>query len=151
MIGGAGHITPRKGFDVLLRAFAAAVPRARLAILGDGAGVIAGLDVFVLSSHTEGMANVMLEAMTGGTPVIASDISGVRRAIASSGARPAAGWFAPPGDIDALAGGIRSACDTIRQDPKAVERLADEAHWRAENWFSPEQMVDECERILFAT
>ncbi|MGI9045016.1 MAG: glycosyltransferase [Gemmatimonadaceae bacterium] len=178
LIGGAGHIAPRKGFDVLLHAFkSAAIPASRVVILGggdhrphleslardlnltdrvtwlghrpDGAAVIAGLDLFVLSSHNEGMANVMLEAMAGGTPVIASDISGVRRAIGASASRPTAGWIVPPGDADALAAGIRTACEAIRQDAQGVERLADEAHWRAENWFSPARMVDECEKILF--
>lgn len=180
LIGGAGHIAPRKGFDILLRAFAsAAIPGSRLAILGDGehrsvleslaaelgitervtwlghrpdgAGIIAGLDLFVLSSHNEGMANVMLEAMAGGTPVIASDISGVKRAIGPSGNRAVAGWIVVPGDADALARAIRDACSAIRDDPRTVEQLADEAHWRAENWFSPARMIDECENILFGS
>jgi len=178
LIGGAGHVAPRKGFDVLLRAFAsAAVPGSRLVILGggdhrqaletlarelgiagsvtwlghrlDGAGIIAGLDLFVLSSHNEGMANVMLEAMAGGTPVIASDISGVRRALRQAGERPAAGWIVAPGDADELATAIRAAAVALREDRQAVSQLAGEAHWRAENWFSPARMIDECEKILF--
>lgn len=178
LIGGAGHIAPRKGFDILLRAFAsAAIPDSRLVLLGDGdhrhaleslaaglgisdkvtwlghrpdgSGIIAGLNLFVLSSHNEGMANVMLEAMAGGTPVIASDVSGVRRAIASTGARPHAGWIVPPGEVDALASGLRDACGAVREDANGVARLTDEAHWRVENWFSPTRMIEECETILF--
>lgn len=178
LVGGAGHIAPRKGFDLLLRAFASAdMPDACLAILGDGerrvelerlaialgiggrvrwlghrddgAGVIAGFDLFVLSSHNEGMANVMLEAMAGGTPVIAGDISGVRQGLAASSDRAAAGWIVPAGDVNALASAMRDVGRAIRDDASSVAQRTREAHWRAENWFSPERMVGECETILF--
>ncbi len=178
LIGGAGHIAPRKGFDLLLRAFAALdESKAALAILGDGeqlsslqdladqlgiaervfwlghrsdgAGVIAGLDLFVLSSHNEGMANVMLEAMAGGTPVIASDISGVRKGIAASDERPPAGWIVAPGDVAKLALTLRAACTAIQEHEPEVMALAGEAHWRAVNWFSTDRMIGECETILF--
>jgi hypothetical protein len=37
LFGGAGHVAPRKGFDILMRAFALAdIPDARLAIIGSG-------------------------------------------------------------------------------------------------------------------
>ncbi len=178
LIGGAGHIAPRKGFDLLLRAFAAlGDPTARLAIVGDGpsrvalqalsqelridqrvfwlghrddgAGVIAGFDLFVLSSHNEGMANVMLEAMAGGTPVIAADISGVRKGISDVDGRPSAGWIVPPGEVDALASTLRTACVAVRERAPIIDTLTAEAHWRAINWFGPERMVTECETILF--
>jgi glycosyltransferase involved in cell wall biosynthesis len=115
----------------------------------DGAAAIGGLDAFVLSSHNEGMANVMLEAMAGGTPVIASDISGVRKGIGPSGGRPAAGWIVPPGDPHALALVMRSVAAGIREGAPDVAARAGEAAWRAGNWFSPERMVDECESIIF--
>ena len=180
LFGGAGHVAPRKGFDILMRAFALADIRdARLAIVGtgphrealeqlaeelgiaarmawlghrdDGAAAIGGLDVFVLSSHNEGMANVMLEAMAGGTPVIASDISGVRQGLGPSRGRQAAGWIVPPGDAVALSLVMKSVAAGIREGAPEVAARASEAAWRAGNWFSPERMVDECESILFPT
>lgn len=39
------------------------------------------LDLFVLSSHREGLPNVVLEAMSTGTPVIATKVDGVPRII----------------------------------------------------------------------
>jgi glycosyltransferase involved in cell wall biosynthesis len=178
LIGGAGHVAPRKGFDKLIRAFAEAnVPDSTLAILGDGAhradlerlardigvadrvawlghrddgaGVIAAFDLFVLSSDNEGMANVMLEAMAAGVPAVAYDISGVRRAIGAVADRQQAGWVVSPADPGALAGAIGSACDSLRRNPEFFCALGEEAHWRAVNWFSPERMVEECEKILF--
>lgn len=178
LIGGAGHIAPRKGFDVLLRAFRdGQVDDAHLVIIGDGAdrqrlellaaelgiaartsflghrddgaAAIAGLDLFVLSSHNEGMANVMLEAMAGGTPVVAASISGVERALACTKERPPAGWIVPsvnPGDF---ADAIRAAAGSIRNGSQEARAIAKEAEWRAVNWFGTERMVSECEAILF--
>jgi glycosyltransferase involved in cell wall biosynthesis len=179
LVGGAGHVAPRKGFELLIESLAQLTDsRVQLAILGDGehrsslmqqaerlgvtdrihwlghrqdgAGIIAGFDVFVLSSDNEGMANVMLEAMAAGVPVIAFDISGVRQAIGRTIDRPAAGWTVRPGDVAALAAAIQDVALSMRERHAHVESVAAEAHWRAVNWFSPERMVVECERILFA-
>ena len=65
----------------------------------DVPGVLAGCGVFVLSSRNEGMANVMLEAMSVGTPVIATAISGVRTAVAADDGGSPAGWIVPPEDV----------------------------------------------------
>lgn len=98
-----GRLTQQKGYPYLLDAFAQVVPRvdAELHILGDGPlrselearanrlGIadrvtflgfrknpflhMQAADVFVLSSLWEGFANVIVEAMSMGTAVIASD------------------------------------------------------------------------------
>lgn len=178
LVGGAGHLFPRKGFDFLLRAFkSAGLEDARVAIAGDGEHlpslqrlaaelgiadrvhwlghradgpeILAGLDLFVLSSHNEGMANVMLEAMSGGTPVIASDVSGVRKALSEANGRAAAGWIVPPSDGAALSAAISSAVALIRSDSDEVGKRVEEARWRIDNWFSMRRMIDECEAILF--
>jgi glycosyltransferase involved in cell wall biosynthesis len=178
LVGGAGHLAPRKGFELLIDAVAL-LPDANiaLAILGDGshraalvqhaerrgiagrvhwlghradgAGAIAGFDLFVLSSGNEGMANVMLEAMAGGVPVVAFDISGVRQAIGRTAERPPAGWTVTAGDVSGLAAALQDAASSLRNRHAYVESMSAEAHWRAANWFSPDRMVEECETILF--
>jgi glycosyltransferase involved in cell wall biosynthesis len=178
LVGGAGHLAARKGFDILLRSFAKAdVPRSLLVIIGDGesradletlaaslgiddrvrflghrdngAELIAGLDLFVLSSHNEGMANVMLEAMGAGVPVIAAEISGVRKAVAPIDGRDAAGWTFEPASDASLALRIADAVSAIRgATPDLAARIA-ESRWRIENWFTTSRMIDECEAILF--
>jgi glycosyltransferase involved in cell wall biosynthesis len=178
LAGSAGNLFRRKGFDLLLRAFAdSRIDRAHLVIAGAGAEreelegiareigiadrvhwlghrhdapqVIAGLDMFVLSSSNEGMANVMLEAMAGGTPVVAFDISGVRTAIGPAGDRPQAGWIVAANDASALSDTMLQLSQEIRNGAYEVSARVEEAAWRIDNWFGTDRMVDECERILF--
>jgi glycosyltransferase involved in cell wall biosynthesis len=178
LIGGAGHLAHRKGFDLLLRAFARAdLPDARVVVAGggehgeelralartlgvearvdwlghrtDAPDVVAGCDLFVLPSRNEGMANVMLEAMAAGVPVLATDISGVRRALGADppgGAQ--AGWIVPTEDAHALADALREAA---LGPPQERERRAAAAIDRVRERFGVERMVSECETILFGS
>jgi glycosyltransferase involved in cell wall biosynthesis len=178
IVGGAGHVTTRKGFDVLLEAFSrAALPEARLVLAGAGPEVeplrrrsaelgvaervhwlghrddveqvLAGCDVFVLSSRNEGMANVMLEAMAVGTPVIAADVSGVRTALDGDGGEPRAGWIVPSEDPGALATTLREVASLVRDEPAAAQKRPENARQRVEGRFGVERMVDEVEAVLF--
>lgn len=179
LIGAAGIITQRKGFDLLLRAFAkTGLERTAVVLIGDGpyrstleqiaaelgitsrvhflgarenaATAIGGLDVFVLSSHNEGMANVMLEAMSAAVPVVASDISGVRTALGATGERPVAGWIFDTANVDSLARSITEVVNLLRRDPERAHARASEGAYRARTWFGMDRMLDETERILFA-
>jgi glycosyltransferase involved in cell wall biosynthesis len=110
---GAGRLTHQKGFDRLIELMPA-IPNADLTIYGEGperaslqaridalglsdrtrlagftdrlSSVIAGADVFVLSSRWEGMPNVVLEALALGTPVVAWEEAGVEDIAALAGA-----------------------------------------------------------------
>jgi glycosyltransferase involved in cell wall biosynthesis len=87
--------------------------------------------------------------MAGGVPVIAFDVSGVSEAIGERDGRSAAGWIIPRADVNALTRALDNAAIQLRTDSSAIAAMADEAHWRAENWFSPARMVAECEPLLF--
>lgn len=178
VVGGAGNISERKGFDITLRALAQCANNdLRLAIVGDGphrqslvalsqelgiesrvhwlgrrenaADLIAGCDMFVLSSRNEGMANVMLEAMAAGTPVIGADVSGVRLALGPTADRGFAGWIVPPDDPQSLAAELDALAVSLAERDSAAQARVTEARWRIENWFEPNRMIDEAEAAIF--
>lgn len=69
-------------------------------------------DILVLPSASEGLSNVLLEAMAHAVPVIASDVAGNREVIE----RPDLGVLVAPGDAIAFA----SAIDRWLADPAAA-------------------------------
>lgn len=135
-----GRLEPQKNFALLLRAFAALRQTfpSRLIILGDGAererlaalvtelgldgdvampgfkpnphAFIKRADLLVLSSDFESLANVVIEAMAVGTPVVATDCpSGPCEAL--DGGRW--GTLVPVGDAERLT----AAMSTVLQNP----------------------------------
>jgi glycosyltransferase involved in cell wall biosynthesis len=66
-------------------------------------------------SLTEGTPQVLVEALASGTPVVGTDVGGVRRAL--DGGR--AGILIPPSDRDALT----AAIGRVGRDPALRERL----------------------------
>jgi sugar transferase (PEP-CTERM/EpsH1 system associated) len=65
--------------------------------------VLAALDVFVLSSTSEGLSNTILEAMAAGRPVVATRVGGAEEMIADG----VTGVLVPPSDASAMAGALR--------------------------------------------
>jgi len=66
---------------------------------------LSAADVFVLASSNEGWANVILESMACGTPVVATDVGGNAEVVASE----ELGIIVPFGDRQLLTGAIRRA------------------------------------------
>ena len=64
-------------------------------------------DLFCLPSFSEGVPNVLLEAMSCGTPVIASDVGGIPEIVVSE----RQGILVPPGDPSSLAKALGVASD----------------------------------------
>jgi len=71
----------------------------------DPAGALESLDVFVLSSVTEGLPLVILEALAAGLPVVSTRVGGVPE-VAPEGTTA---WLCPPNDTAALAEALRTA------------------------------------------
>lgn len=146
LVVGAGRLVHDKNFESLLRAFAIARPERemRLVILGEGPlrsrleslaqqlGVAEEVEmpgfvvnpfayfrraaVFVLSSRLEGFANVVVEAMACGCPVVATDCPhGPREALADG----QYGELVAFDDDPAIAAGILDAIDGA-QDRRAL-------------------------------
>jgi len=81
---------------------------------GDMPEVLSAFDVFVLSSHDEGMSNAILEAMAMEKPVVATDVGGTCEVVRHGHS----GLLVPPKDPHALAVAIS---DLLEQPARAQE------------------------------
>jgi glycosyltransferase involved in cell wall biosynthesis len=80
----------------------------------------------VLASSREGWANVLLEAMACGTPVVASPAWGSREAVAAS----EAGLVLDETSPTAIAAGVRRV-SAMSPDRAAIRRYAEAFSWDA--------------------
>lgn len=146
-----GSIKQEKNHSLLLRAFAQIDhPNARLMLVGDGEGreallslatelgvssrvIFAGFrpdptpfyktaDLFVLSSDYEGFGNVIVEALSCGTPVVSTDCPSGPAEILENGRF---GQLVPVGDADALAQAINGALGEAADRDNLKRRAAD--------------------------
>ena len=132
VVGTVGRVAPEKDHALLVRALAPHLaPHTRLVVAGDGplfaalradvdalgerarwvhlVGVrsdvprlLAALDVFALSSTTEGLPVVLLEAMASGLPVVATAVGGIPTVVTEG----ETGFLTGPGDAGALGSAI---------------------------------------------
>jgi glycosyltransferase involved in cell wall biosynthesis len=99
------------------------------------AEAMAAADVFCLASRSEGWPNVVNEALSCGTPVVATDVGAVPEMIVS----PAYGKIVPPGNVEALEKALREALQA-HWDREAI------AQWgRSRSW---EHVAAEVEETL---
>lgn len=87
---------------------------------------LSAADVFVLATRNEGWANVFLEAMACGLPVVTTDVGGNREVVASE----RLGLVVPFGDAPALADAISQALATD-WDRAGIRRHAEDNDWEA--------------------
>lgn len=150
-----GHLIPRKGHDIVIRALAH-LPGINLMIAGDGpeddnlrsiareAGVedrvnflgrqpherlpdlYRAADALVLASSREGWANVLLEAMACGTPVVASNVWGTPEVVAA----PEAGKLMADRTPQALAEAVLALFADL-PDRTATRAYAENFSWDA--------------------
>lgn len=163
VIGFVGRLVDQKAPDVLLSAFAAtakAAPSARLAMVGagpldqelralaarlnisdrviwlgerDARGVLAGFDIFALSSRKEGLPYVVLEAMAAGLPIVATTSAGVEILV-----KPGEnGYVAKTGDADSFAQGLIA----LTTDPRRLASYGAASLDRA-GLFTIDAMID---------
>jgi len=104
-----------------------------LGFRSDTAALYSAADVFVLSSRSEGLPMVLLEAMTAGLPVAATRVGGVPSAVPAE-----AGLLVDPASPDDLA----DAMATLADDADLRARLGAEARRTALQRHGVDAMVD---------
>jgi len=169
LIGSVGRLSREKNYGLLLEAFARmTLPEARLLLVGDGpergtlealAGelgiaervMFAGrqtdplpyyrqMDVFCLSSDTEGTPMTLLEAGACGVPAVVTDVGGNAEVVQDG----VTGLVVPKGDAGALAAALERLCGDaalrVQTGTAARQRVAAE--------YSVEAMVAGYEDVL---
>jgi glycosyltransferase involved in cell wall biosynthesis len=96
--------------------------------------------LFALSSVTEALPNVVLEAMATGLPVVATNVGGLPEVVSSG----KTGWLVPPGDPASLA----RAMLQLLADPELCRTLGQAGRERAVRDFSFNQMVSRYEALF---
>ncbi len=96
-------------------------------------------DLFVLSSHEEGIANAVLEAMAAGLPVVTTNAGGMAEAIRDG----VDGFVVPVRDIPALVDRI----ERLLTDPVLRERMGRSARQRCVEAFTLDRQEEQFELI----
>jgi glycosyltransferase involved in cell wall biosynthesis len=107
--------------------------------LVDVPGFLAGLDIAVLPSRSEGMSNALLEYMAAGKPIVATAVGGNTQLI-DDGVH---GLLVPPDDPDALA----AAISRLIMDADLATQMGRAARKRVEERYSREAMVRRFEKF----
>jgi glycosyltransferase involved in cell wall biosynthesis len=97
--------------------------------------LLAGLDLFVLSSRQEACPLALMEAMAAGCAVVATDVGGVREVVTHG----EDGWLVEPERPSELAAAMRRALE----DSASASRLGQAARRTAATHFTLDRMVDE--------
>jgi len=175
-----GRLTANKNFSLLIEAFARAKLAGSLVILGEGperdrlaaladqmglAGrfmlpgylnnpypIVARAKAFISSSNAEGFPNALIEAMSLGVPVIATDCeSGPAEILGREGdatvtqvSDAAWGWLTPPNGLHEMTAAIRGL-----NDAEQCARYATLGRKRADH-FSVDASIDQYQAIFDA-
>jgi glycosyltransferase involved in cell wall biosynthesis len=116
--------------------------RDHLRLLGrrsDMPEVLSAFDVFVLSSHDEGMSNAILEAMAMEKPVVATDVGGTGEVVRQG----VTGLLVPAKEPVPLAGAIAE----VLSAPERARRMGRQGRESVQERFSARAMVRQMESL----
>ncbi len=101
--------------------------------------ILSSLDLFVLSSHLEGMGSSILDAMASRLPVVATKVGGIPEVVIHG----ETGLLVPPRDPSALARAILM----LYSDKTLASRLGQKGYELVHRKFSAEAMADKVVRL----
>ncbi len=163
LIGTVGRLVPIKRFDLLIEAFKELSQRnadAHLVIVGDGEekpalealaqdnprihftglrrdleNIYPQLDVFALTSDNEGTPVAVIEALTSGLKVVATDVGGVQDIM-----DPGMGEIVPPGQVGQIS-------QALERQLSGQEALADLLRDQIYQRFSHQRLISDITQI----
>ncbi|MEH1904714.1 MAG: glycosyltransferase family 4 protein [Nostoc sp.] len=110
----------------------------QVSFLGDRTDVpdlLARSQIFILSSHHEGLPISILEGMRAGLPVVATNVNGIPEEVENG----KTGLLVPPKDINALA----NALQTLIESPDLRLQMGEAGKLKFEQEFTVERMINE--------
>jgi glycosyltransferase involved in cell wall biosynthesis len=107
--------------------------------LGQPWDLLRAADVFVLASEIEGLPLAVLEALSQGTPVVATNVGGMPEAVVPG----VTGLLVTPHRPEQLA----AALATVLSDPRLRDEMGAAARVRYEQRFTTESMLNSHERL----
>lgn len=105
----------------------------------DARRLVAGANVFLLTSRFEGLPYSLIEALAVGVPVVATDVTGTRDVVRHG----VTGLLSPAGDVEGLASHVLS----MLRDPKRAAALATAGREDVVQRFSIDTMVEATARV----
>jgi L-malate glycosyltransferase len=114
----------------------------RVAFVGfceDVPGIMAMLDILVLTSENEPFGRVLIEGMAASRPVVATEGGGVGEIVVEG----ETGLLVPVGDVE----GIAAAVERLLADPEAGRAMGEKGRQRAAALFSIEAHVQQVEEL----
>jgi glycosyltransferase involved in cell wall biosynthesis len=142
----AGTDLSRPGYKVELERYAADLNLGeKVRFLGERSDILDILsesDLFVLPSLSEGLSNVLLEAMTASLPIVATDVGGNPEVVEHG----KTGLLIPARNVDELTAAIMQ----ILQCPDMACRFGDAGRARVIREFSLENMVRQTQELYMA-
>ena len=105
----------------------------------DARRLVAGANVFLLTSRFEGLPYSLIEALAVGVPVVATDVTGTRDVVRHG----VTGLLSPAGDVEGLASHVLS----MLRDPKRAAALATAGREDVVQRFSIDTMVEATSRV----
>ena len=94
--------------------------------------LMAGADIFLLSSLSEGISVTLLEAMGSNLPIVTTDVGGNSELVVHQ----ESGLLSPRGDAQSLVANIVA----LAGDPQKRQTMGQAGHTRLENQFTQQQM-----------
>jgi glycosyltransferase involved in cell wall biosynthesis len=117
----------------------------QVSFLGDRRDVpdlLAQSQIFILSTHYEGLPISILEAMRAGLPVVATSVNGIPEEVVDG----KTGFLAPRQDVQALA----DALHTLINSPEIRQQMGKAGREKFEQEFTVERMITETREIYEA-